>query len=417
MAQRNGLRLLRLVNSLLDFSRIEAGRVRATYRPTDLASYTAELASNFRSACERANLALEVDCRELTQPVYVDADMWERIVLNLVSNAFKYTLRGGIHVTLKQSDDANAAELIVADSGVGIPQQEIPRIFERFHRIEGQRGRTLEGTGIGLALVNELVRLHGGTIAIESHIDVGTTVRVVIPFGHDHLAVEHVSGDLGRTTPEANATAAFVEEALRWLPDAARDPADEPGGLGASGSLASLGTMDAPRGARRHRILVADDNADMRDYIARLLHANYDVQTVSDGEAAWRAVQATRPDLLLSDVMMPRLDGFGLLSAIRADPVLRDLPVILVSARAGDEARIDGLDASADDYLVKPFSARELLARVRSNLDMAQVRQQAADQIEPRRIVWRCSTALAWRLRPNSISIGWCRGSPMRLWN
>ena len=381
MAQRNGLRLLRLVNSLLDFSRIEAGRVRATYRPTDLASYTAELASNFRSACERANLALEVDCRELTQPVYVDADMWERIVLNLVSNAFKYTLRGGIHVTLMQSDDANAAELIVADSGVGIPQQEIPRIFERFHRIEGQRGRTLEGTGIGLALVNELVRLHGGTIAIESHIDVGTTVRVVIPFGHDHLAVEHVSGDLGRTTPEANATAAFVEEALRWLPDAARDPADDPGGQGASGSLASLGTMDAPRGARRHRILVADDNADMRDYIARLLHANYDVQTVSDGEAAWRAVQAARPDLLLSDVMMPRLDGFGLLSAIRADPVLRDLPVILVSARAGDEARIDGLEASADDYLVKPFSARELLARVRSNLDMAQVRQQAADQI------------------------------------
>jgi signal transduction histidine kinase/DNA-binding response OmpR family regulator/PAS domain-containing protein len=381
MVQRNGLRLLRLVNTLLDFSRIEAGRVRATYRPTDLAPYTAELASNFRSACERANLALVVDCRKLPQPVYVDADMWERIVLNLVSNARKYTLRGGIHVTLKQSDEMKAAELIVADSGVGIPQQEIPRIFERFHRIEGQRGCTLEGTGIGLALVNELVRLHGGTIAIESSIDIGTTVRVVIPFGHDHLALEHVSSDLGRTIPEGSATAAFVEEALRWLPDAAGNPIHESDVLGASGALASLGTMDAPREIKRHRILVADDNADMRDYVARLLHANYAVQTVSDGEAALRAVQAERPDLLLTDVMMPRLDGFALLSAIRTDPLLRDLPVILVSARAGDEARIDGLEASADDYLVKPFSARELLARVRSNLDMAKVRQQAADQI------------------------------------
>ncbi len=382
MVQRNGLRLLRLVNSLLDFSRIEAGRVRATYRPTDLASYTAELASNFRSACERANLALVVDCRALTQPVYVDADMWERIVLNLVSNAFKYTLSGGIHVTLKQSDDVNAAELIVADSGVGIPQQEIPRIFERFHRIEGQRGRTLEGTGIGLALVGELVRLHGGTIGIESGIDAGTSVRVVVPYGHDHLPVEQVSGDSGRTTPEGSATAAFVEEALRWLPDAAKEYANEPDVLGASSSaLASLGAIDPPRGLTRHRILIADDNADMRDYMARLLHANYEVQTVSDGEAALRAMRAARPDLLLSDVMMPRLDGFALLAAIRGDPLLRDLPVILVSARAGDEARIDGLEASADDYLVKPFSARELLARVRSNLDMAQVRQQAADQI------------------------------------
>ena len=381
MVQRNGLRLLRLVNTLLDFSRIEAGRVRASYRPTDLASYTAELASNFRSACERAGLDLVVDCRALSQPVYVDADMWERIVLNLVSNAFKYTLRGGIHVTLKRSDELNAAELIVADTGVGIPEPEIPRIFERFHRIEGQRGRTLEGTGIGLALVNELVRLHGGTIAIESHVDIGTSVRVVIPFGRDHLAAEYVSGDLGRTTPEGTATAAFVEEALRWLPDTATDAITESDVLGASSTLASLGTDEASPESTLHRIVLADDNTDMRDYMARLLRVHYDVETASDGEAALRMVQAQRPDLVLSDVMMPRLDGFGLLSAIRADPRLRNLPVILVSARAGDEARIDGLDAGADDYLVKPFSARELLARVRSNLEMARVRRQSEEEL------------------------------------
>ena len=377
MVQRNGLRLLRLVNTLLDFSRIEAGRVRASYRPTDLALYTAELASNFRSACERAGLDLVVDCRTLIHPVYVDADMWERIVLNLISNAFKYTLRGGIHVTLKQLDELNAVELVVADSGVGIPEQEIPRIFERFHRIEGQRGRTLEGSGIGLALVNELVRQHGGTIAIESHIDIGTSARVVIPFGRDHLAAEYVSGDLGRTTPESTA-AAFVEEALRWLPDMATGDSVA---LGASSALASAGADEASRETTLHRIVLADDNADMRDYMARLLRVHYDVETVSDGEAAFRAVQARRPDLVLSDVMMPRLDGFGLLSAIRADATLRDLPVILVSARAGDEERIEGLDAGADDYLVKPFSARELLARVRSNLEMARVRRQAEEEL------------------------------------
>jgi signal transduction histidine kinase/DNA-binding response OmpR family regulator len=380
MVQRNGLRLLRMVNTLLDFSRIEAGRVRATFRPTDLASYTAELASNFRSACERAGIALEVECQALPAPVHVDADMWERIVLNLVSNAFKYTLHGGIRVSLRPSRESNAVELVVADSGVGIPEQEIPRIFERFHRIEGQRGRTLEGTGIGLALVNELVRLHGGTIAIESRIDAGTSVRVVIPFGTGHLAAEQVSSDLGRTTPEGIATAAFVEEALRWLPEVGKELDRESEVLGASSALASLGAQDLQTEAVRHRILLADDNADMRDYMTRLLHANYQVQAVSDGEAALRAVRAERPDLLLTDVMMPRLDGFGLLSAIRADPLLRDLPVILVSARAGDEARIDGLDAGADDYLVKPFSARELLARVRSNLEMARIRQLAADQ-------------------------------------
>ena len=381
MVQRNGLRLLRLVNTLLDFSRIEAGRVRASYRPTDLASYTAELASNFRSACERAGLDLVVDCRTLSQPVYVDADMWERIVLNLVSNAFKYTLRGGIHVTLKQSDAANGVELVVSDTGVGIPAQELPRIFDRFHRIEGQRGRTLEGTGIGLALVNELIRLHGGTIAIDSQIDIGTSVRVVVPFGRDHLTADSVSADLGRTIPEGTATAAFVEEALRWLPDSAAEAVAEPDVLGAHSALASLGADQPTPGTTRHRIVLADDNPDMRDYMARLLRVHYDVETLSDGEAALRAVRRQRPDLLLSDVMMPRLDGFGLLSAIRADPLLRDLPVILVSARAGDEARIEGLDAGADDYLVKPFSARELLARVRSNLEMARVRQLAAEQI------------------------------------
>ena len=379
MVHRNGLRLLRLVNTLLDFSRIEAGRVRAAYRPTDLAEYTAELASNFRSACERAGLALTVDCPALPQPVYVDADMWERIVLNLVSNAFKYTLSGGITITVRAVGDERA-ELVVTDTGVGIPADELPRIFDRFHRIEGQVGRTMEGTGIGLALVNELVQLHGGTIDVQSEPGVGTSVRIAVPFGHTHLPAEHVSEARGRTMPEGIATASFVAEAMRWLPEA--DSGDEGGGgiLDATSVLVEAG-QERDVDAKRSRILLADDNADMRDYVERLLGAQYDVQTAEDGEAALEMIRQELPDLVLSDVMMPRLDGFGLLAAIRAEPRLRDLPVILVSARAGEEARVEGLDAGADDYLVKPFAARELLARVRSNLEMARIRREAADQL------------------------------------
>jgi signal transduction histidine kinase len=181
IAHRNALRLLKLVNSLLDFSRIEAGRVQASYAPTDLAEATRELAAVFRSAIEAAGLRLLVDCPPLDQDAYVDPEMWERIVLNLLSNAFKFTFDGSIEVQLRQRQDA--AVLIVRDTGTGIPAEHLPRLFERFHRVPNARGRTHEGTGIGLALVNELVKLHGGTIEVESALDVGTTFRVSVPLG------------------------------------------------------------------------------------------------------------------------------------------------------------------------------------------------------------------------------------------
>ncbi len=380
MVHRNGLRLLRLVNTLLDFSSIEAGRVRARYQPTELGAYTEELASNFRSACDRAGLRLATNCAVLDRPVYVDTEMWERIVLNLLSNAFKYTLAGGITVALQAAPQDQAAVLTVSDTGIGIPAAELPHVFDRFHRIEGQRGRTLEGTGIGLALVNELVRLHGGSIAVESRVDVGTTISVRIPFGSAHLPPDRVSETAARTLPEGTAAAAFVEEALRWLPGDG-ETADA-ATLETPSLLTSLGVDAIADGPVRRRILLADDNADMREYVVRLLQPGYEVEAVADGQAALLAARANPPDLILSDVMMPRLDGFGMLAALRADPALRDLPVMLVSARAGEEARVEGLDAGADDYLVKPFSARELLARVRSNLELARLRQQARDALQ-----------------------------------
>ncbi len=374
-AHRNSLRLLRLVNSLLDFTRIEAGRVDASFEPVDLASLTAELASNFESATGRAGLALRIVCPDLGQPVYVDRDMWEKIVLNLLSNAFKFTFEGEISVELRQSTDQRYAELIVCDTGVGIPQSELPRLFERFHRIEGQKSRSFEGSGIGLALVQELVKLHGGAIRVESEVGQGSAFIISIPYGTSHFSKERVgrASDRSRVSTSLRAEA-FVEEALRWLPARAagerpEDRADD--------------TSELPFGASTDgaRILVADDNADMRNYVRRLLGARWQVDAVSDGQDALDAIRRRKPDLVLTDVMMPRLDGFGLLRELRSDHDLRDLPVIVLSARAGEEARVEGLDSGADDYLTKPFSARELMARVNANLEMARVRRDATREL------------------------------------
>ncbi|GIJ47853.1 histidine kinase [Virgisporangium aliadipatigenens] len=362
---RNGLRLGKLVNTLLDFSRIEAGRMRTRYRPVDLAATTAELASVFRSAVERAGLTFEVDCRPLPEPVYVDPSMWEKVILNLLSNALKFTFDGGVRVAVAAAD--GHAVVTVSDSGVGVPEHEIPRLFERFHRIENARARSNEGSGIGLALVKELVDLHGGTIAAESTAGRGTTFTIRLPFGRAHLPAEAVA-----TTAQPTAVSAgvdpFVQEALRWLPDGS-DGADEPDG--SDGRPASTG---APA-----RILVADDNADMRSYLARLLRsAGHRVTVVPDGQAALEAARADVPDLVVSDVMMPRLDGLQLVAALRGDTRTAGTPVLLLSARAGQEASIEGLEAGADDYLFKPFSAAELLARVRANVELARLRTHHA---------------------------------------
>ena len=368
-AHRNGLRLLKLVNSLLDFSQIEAGRMQALYEPTDLAALTAELASNFCSAADRAGLTLTIDCPGLREAIYVDREMWEKIVLNLLSNAFKHTFEGGIAVRLTWLD--GSAQLTVEDSGVGIAAGELPRLFDRFHRVKGAVSRTHEGTGIGLALVQELVHLHSGTVRVESEVGRGTRFIVTLRAGKAHLPSDKVV-DEAQVTVTSRGAAAYVQEALHWsvTPSEATEAVQFPG----------LASEPAPRA----RVLLADDNADMRQYVARLLSAAYDVVAVADGQAALDAARAAPPDLVLSDVMMPRLDGFGLVRALRADERTRRLPIILLSARAGEEAAVESLGTGADDYLVKPFSARELLARVRTHVELARERRAWESELERR---------------------------------
>lgn len=377
IVNRNGLRLLRLVNSLLDFSRIEAGRVRAVFQPTDLAAYTADISSMFRAAIERAGLQFHVHCSPIEQAVYIDRDMWEKIVLNLLSNAFKFTFEGALEVELRQV--GQTAELTVRDSGTGIPAEEMPRLFERFHRVENARGRTHEGSGIGLALVQELVKLHGGQITAESEPGRGTTFRVSLPLGSDHLLPSQIvkSQSLAATGVNANA---YVEEALRWLPGEGPDAVSEEVPANSTAAL-EYHPPEPDAGEDRPRVLVADDNADMRQYIVRLLAPAYQIEAVCDGAKALASAKAAPPDLILTDVMMPQLDGFGLLREIRMDASTRNIPVIMLSARAGEESRVIGMEAGADDYLVKPFSSRELLARVGAHLQMARLRREANEAL------------------------------------
>ncbi len=355
LVHRNGLRLLKLVNTLLDFSRVEAGRLRASYEPTDLAALTRDLASAFRSAVEHAGLRYELAVETLDEPVFVDPEMWEKIVLNLLSNALKFTFEGEIEVALHRRGER--AVLTVRDTGTGVPADQLPLLFDRFHRVPGARSRTHEGTGIGLSLVQELVKLQGGTITVESAVDRGSTFTVALPLGSAHLPQDHIAAPRGLGSTAG--AAPFVLEAQRWsldgAPGATPSPEPAPGGSGAA------------------RILLADDNADMRDYVTRLLRDRFLVEAVADGVTALARARALPPDLILSDVMMPGMDGYELLQALRADERTRGIPVILLSARAGEESRIEGLAAGADDYLVKPFSARELLARVGTRLEISRL--------------------------------------------
>ncbi len=370
IVHRNSLRLLKLVNTLLDFSRLEAGRVQAVFRQIDLAKFTRELSSSFQSVVENAGLKFTVRTENISEPVYIDPTMWERIVFNLISNAFKFTFNGAINVSLEQVDQQ--VELRVRDTGTGIPESELPNLFSRFHRIENSIGRTHEGSGIGLAMVYELVKMHHGAVKVESESGKGTTFIVSIPVGNAHLPKDRIAGPDAKITITLNALPNIEEEWDNFNRNTSEYSHKTPFG-------------SSPFEKKTERILIADDNPDMREYISRLLREHYEVIEASDGEAALKAIKTENPSLVLSDVMMPNLDGIGLVKKLRSSRKTSTLPVILISARANEEATIEGIEAGADDYLVKPFSSKELFARVQTHLEMAELRKEAQEALNTER--------------------------------
>ncbi|WP_433385039.1 SpoIIE family protein phosphatase [Micromonospora sp. KLBMP9576] len=351
LVHRNTGRLRKLVNDMLDFTRIESGRLDPERVATDLAALTTGVAESFGYAMRAAGLTYRVDVEALPRTAYVDRDMWEKVVVNLLSNALKYTLTGTVRLRLR--GDGEHVTLSVEDTGVGVPADQQPLLFRRFHRVRGAGGRSHEGTGIGLALVQELARLHGGSVGVRSVEGEGSTFTVRLPYGRATATVP-------REGTHEPAHEAYVAEALRWLPGAVPAHADRTGG-------------DARDVAT---VLVVDDNADLRAFLASLLAPHHRVVTAADGREALDRIAERVPDLVLTDVMMPRLDGFGLVRALRADRRTAGLPIIVLSARAGEEAAVEGLRSGADDYLAKPFSSEELLARVGAHLELARLRNE-----------------------------------------
>ncbi|RYZ38692.1 MAG: response regulator [Myxococcaceae bacterium] len=374
LVQRGAARLLKLVNQLLEFTRLETGRAGVRFQQVDLAKLTQELAGHFESAAHRAGLTLSVDCPPLGEPFWVDPEAWERIVFNLLSNAFKFTLEGGLTVRLRLEGDAGV--LSVRDTGTGIPEEAQPRLFQRFFRVEGARGRSIEGSGIGLSLVHELAKLHGGAVGVWSRPGEGSEFTVRIPRGHHHLPSDRLASAEDSGARDTFQRDSFVQEVEGWIESASGERPSPP-----NAPVSAPAPEARPPATREGRILIVDDNADLRAYLKSVLEAHFEVETAEDGQAALESMRRRPPDVVVSDVMMPRLGGFGLLRALRDDPALRATPLILLSARAGEEASVEGLEAGADDYLVKPFSGRELLARVQTQFSMSRMRGEAALQL------------------------------------
>ena len=366
MVYRNALRLEKLVNTLLNFSRIEAGRSDAIFKPINLAEFTTLLAGNFRSIIEHAGLKFSVDC-ETTEPIYVNQDMWEKIVLNLLSNAFKFTFEGKIELKLKSYK--KHVKLQVKDTGIGISPTNHSRIFERFTRLPNVRTRSLEGSGIGLSLVNELVKIHGGNIEVSSREGSGSIFTVSIPKGKDHLPLKNIhelkdGGSMSTLAP------VFANEIMSWMPDAQSDKVGEDSG--------ALTLQQRVSRRKQATILLVDDNSDVREYIRSILSQHYIVATADNGKRALELVSAgLQPDLVLADLMMPEMDGFTLLKKIREYEGISDTPFIMLSARASEEDRVEGLRVGVDDYLVKPFSRVSLLATVNSRIQRSHRRATA----------------------------------------
>ncbi|WP_373047773.1 ATP-binding protein [Vulgatibacter sp.] len=365
--RRNAVRLLRLIDDLLDLSRIDAGRLRLQIGAVDMRLLAEQAIEAFRPAAAARGVTLELVVGSDLEGVYGDPHRLEIVLTNLLGNALKFTPeRGTIGLEVQIAD--GRAVVMVRDTGLGIAPEDLPRIFDRFHQVEGGARRTREGAGIGLALARELVELHGGSLAAESELGHGSTFTMRLPLGREHFRSEvierrKVAMDVGmgrRASDHAIATA----EPL--VPEPALPQVEE--------------VPVVLEGGRRARIVIAEDNADLREFLRALLGGSYDVFTAVDGREALELVRSERPDLVLSDVMMPQMTGMDLCAALKADPALQNTPIILLTARTGSEAVLEGYTSGADDFVNKPVHPRILLARIKAQLRLRSLSLQLAQQ-------------------------------------
>ena len=367
---RNTDRLAGLVDRILDLTRLEAGAVEPHWVRADVEELVTGIGANFRPAIERTGLEFEVVCDDLDHEAYVDVDMFERIVLNLLSNALKFTTRGRISLHLGGTDTGFAVS--VSDTGIGIAEKDLDLVFDRFRQLDrGDDRRSREGAGIGLSLVRQLVDLLGGRVAVQSRQGRGSIFTVSFPWGRpaERAAL--------RPSITPRSAESFIHEASSWVVRDAVAAEMQASSADPEPLRGPMSPATQPDGVRP-TLLVVEDNHDMRDYIARHCVVDYDVVSVRDGVEALEHLRARRPSIVLADVMMPRMDGLTLVREIRADASLRDLPVVLLSARAGVEASTTGLLEGADDYVIKPFQPQELRARLAANLVRARSRSRDA---------------------------------------
>ena len=349
IALRNSRRLLRLVNQLLDLQRLDAGRMQPSFRPCDLVEFISQIIESFRPYCEKKGLHL-VSRMDQCPTVYLDMEKFDKVVYNLLSNAMKFTPSGGtIHVILQYT--GKNCKFQVQDTGIGILTEQIPHLFERFRQAEGSANRSYEGSGLGLALVKELVELHGGAVTVESVYGEGTTFTVELVPGTAHLQTEQVL----EVPSEVNPSRALVELAALELLDGEENHTDQ--------------ILELETNKTQSTILVVDDNPDLRTYVSGILRANgYQVRTARDGSEGFRITKEIIPNLIVSDLMMPLVSGLEMIRTIRNEEQLKGTPIILLTAKVDEETRIEGTEHGADAYLAKPFNDRELLAEVRNLL-------------------------------------------------
>ncbi|WVQ71976.1 hypothetical protein IAR50_001519 [Cryptococcus sp. DSM 104548] len=411
MVRRNMRRLARLVSTLMDVSRLEAGRLRATFRPVNIGTMTSDLAILFKRAIEKAKLEYIIEIDNAPENAFVDPEHWEKIVFNLIGNAMKYTLSGFVRVKLQYFDNHIVFE--VKDSGVGIPRSDLHLIGERFHRVQSV-SRSHEGTGIGLSLVKELINLHGGSLEIQSVTEEesedrshGSSFRVRIPLGCDHLPYEAIDHGNMPNLPQSTYGEGLVDEAMQWVRDN-RDgmsaiSSDESsivtgesggGTQVASGSTGVSGMTSAVHVKaldpntlyfeKTDVIMLVEDSLDTRRYMKSIFAQYCTVVEARDGREALELCAKGKPNLIISDVMMPHVDGFELLTTLKGSDELRMIPVIMLTARGADESKVSGIMAGADDYLAKPFNAREIVARAHMQLQLGKKRKHLEEAFEER---------------------------------